>query len=187
LDFATSGVVAFARTDQAQVQLQSQFQTAGMVVKQYVAVVRGHPASAQGLFDEPIGPDPERVPLSRVDRSATGRSAATHYSVLSLDEHSVLGPVTILQLRPITGRRHQLRVHCRAHGHLILGDALYSPDDDWARCGDFTSRLCLHAQRLTLTHPTSGAIVTFEAPAPRTMSQWGIQIGAGLNHLNHPK
>jgi tRNA pseudouridine32 synthase/23S rRNA pseudouridine746 synthase len=172
LDFATSGVVVFARNDRAQSLLQRQFQTAGTVVKEYVAVVRGHPVPAHGRFDEPIGPDSDRVPLSRVDRSTTGRPAVTHYTVLRLDTHPTFGPVSVVQLRPLTGRRHQLRVHCHAHGHPILGDALYWPDDDLARCASSASRLCLHAERLTLTHPTGGATVTFEAPAPRTLAEW---------------
>jgi tRNA pseudouridine32 synthase/23S rRNA pseudouridine746 synthase len=88
-----------------------------------------------------------------------GREAQTVWRVLSRDA-SV--PSTRLDLRPRTGRSHQLRVHCRELGHAILGDDLYALPSVRA----MAPRLCLHARMLAFTHPTTGERITIEARTP---------------------
>lgn len=80
----------------------------------------------------------------------------THYEVLAYDEQN---NTTRVKLTPITGRSHQLRVHCLALGHPIIGDKFYA--NPLAR--SLAPRLYLHAERLTITHPISGELMTFTA------------------------
>lgn len=151
LDMDTSGLLVVAKTDEAYHALQQQFLRRS-TRKRYVALVAPpRPIPQQGVIDLPLRPDPLDRPRQLADW-LHGRPAITHYEVLSSSPSAVR-----LSLSPLTGRTHQLRVHC-AHpeglGMPIVGDALY---------GTAASRLCLHAERLTFVHPATGEEMTFHS------------------------
>lgn len=162
LDMATSGLLLMARSVAIQRALSALFEHRE-VNKRYVAVVDGEPAESAGadgwsLIDLPIAVDWPRRPLRIID-TAHGKASQTRWRVLSRDAatHS-----TRLELAPLTGRSHQLRVHLQAIGHPILGDRLYGGDAVQAR----SPRLLLHASALGFVHPVSGQPLQFNRPAP---------------------
>ncbi|WP_296748889.1 RluA family pseudouridine synthase [Thiobacillus sp.] len=160
LDMATSGLMVMARGAAAQRELSKAF-AARAVTKRYIAVVAGRldvPSEEWGIIDMPIVADWPRRPLRIVDR-IHGKPSLTRWRVLGVDE---TGAGTRVELEPVTGRSHQLRVHLRELGHPILGDALYAPPDVQARAG----RLLLHAWSLRFAHPLTGDALAFESPAP---------------------
>ena len=157
LDQATSGLMVFARTAHAHRKLARAFERRE-VQKRYVAVVDGCVAADAGIVDLPLAPDWPQRPRQRIDLRH-GRAAITHWRVLARADD---GRSTRLELAPVTGRTHQLRVHLRTLGHAILGDTLYAPPDAQARA----PRLLLHASRITLAHPFEGRPLTFESQAP---------------------
>lgn len=152
LDMATSGLMLFARGAAVQRQLSMAF-ARSEVAKQYVAVVEGHLQGESGTIEAPLAADWPNRPRQVVD-AIGGKPSLTRWQVLSRgDGH------TRLQLEPLTGRTHQLRVHLQWLGHPIRGDALYAPAPLHAQ------RLLLHATRLTLRHPQTGSECQF-ASAP---------------------
>ncbi len=157
LDMATSGVMVLARGTDAQRALSRLFAERA-VRKGYVAVVAGRPEASEGCIELPLSADWPRRPLQKVDQ-VSGKPALTLWRVL---EYDPIGDTTRLQLQPVTGRTHQLRVHLCAIGLPILGDTLYAPEPVQARA----SRLLLHAQELRLPHPRTDAplIVRSELP-----------------------
>ncbi len=157
LDQATSGLLLFARGTEAQRALSRAF-AARTVGKRYVAVVAGRLAPERGSIDAPLGADWPRRPRQQVDREH-GKPSVTHWRVLGHDgEHGT----TRVELEPVTGRSHQLRVHLQSIGHPILGDALYTPQ---AVC-DESLRLLLHASELAFAHPLGGQPLRFVSPVP---------------------
>jgi len=160
LDMSTSGLMLMARGPAAQRALSKAF-AAREVTKRYIAVVAGRleaPADGWGVIDLPIIVDWPNRPLRIVD-PIRGKPSLTRWRVLGHDE---AGLRTRIELEPVTGRSHQLRVHLRELGHPILGDALYAPPDMQALSG----RLLLHAWSLSFLHPLSGEALAFERPAP---------------------
>ena len=160
LDMATSGLMVMARGPAAQRELSKAF-AAREVQKRYIAVVAGRleaPAEAWGVIDLPIMVDWPNRPLRVVDRQ-TGKPSLTRWRVLGNDE---TGLNTRVELEPVTGRSHQLRVHLRELGHPILGDALYAPPEVQALSGC----LLLHAWSLRFVHPLTGEALAFESAAP---------------------
>lgn len=158
LDMATSGVMIFARGALAQRQLSHAFQTR-RVGKRYVAEVHGLVTCDSGTMDWPLSADWPRRPRQRVDPLA-GKPSITHYRVLWRHETR---RVTRVELTPVTGRSHQLRVHCLALGHPILGDALYGAGDD-------APTLHLHATHIDIPDLSSAESedrrVAFESGVP---------------------
>lgn len=162
LDMATSGLMLMARGAAMQRELSRAF-ASRLVHKRYVAVVDGHldaPAGDWGVIDLPIVVDWPRRPLRIID--ARGQASVTRWRVLALETGTEGQPQTRLELEPVTGRSHQLRVHLQAIGHAILGDALYAGADVQAR----SDRLLLHASALALQHPTSGAALQLHSTPP---------------------
>ncbi len=160
LDMATSGLMVMARNPAAQRELSKAF-AAREVTKRYIAVVAGRleaPSEDWEIIDLPIVVDWPRRPLRIVD-PVHGKASLTRWRVL---EYDATGQGTRVELEPVTGRSHQLRVHLRELGHPILGDALYAPPDVQARAG----RLLLHARSLRFAHPLTGNALAFESPAP---------------------
>ena len=157
LDMATSGLMLFARGAAAQRALSIAF-AAREVHKRYVAVVEGLIERDSGEIDLPLMADWPNRPKQKADREH-GKPSLTHYRVLARDQSA---GTTRVELEPVTGRAHQLRVHLLGLGHPILGDALYAPPEVQAR----TDRLLLHASALRFAHPTSGAPMQFESAAP---------------------
>lgn len=171
LDRDTSGVVLCAKQKPALDALCLQFER-GEVEKEYLALVHGAPPAASGEIDQPISDDPQRPGKSKIDRR--GKPALTRYET----EHAFRG-WTLLRLRPRTGRTHQLRVHLKHIGCPIVADPWYGDRKPLllsdikrrykAGPGEerpLLARLALHAHRLTVTHPATGARVTIEAPLP---------------------
>src|SRR5579884_2416881 len=137
LDRATSGVMICAKTPEALGWLQKQF-SQRKTKKKYIAVVSGVPKQAQAIIDMPIERNPRRPQTFRV--GSNGKPANTAYKVLQSNSR-----FSLVELRPVTGRTHQLRVHLSYLGHPILGDILYG--------GQPADRLYLHASALELTLP----------------------------------
>ena len=158
LDQATSGLVLMARHNDAQRRLGHAF-AERQVHKRYQAVVQGLLGTAGGDWSEidlPIAADWERRPLRVIDH-AHGKPSHTRWRLLASD---TTAQTSRLELSPITGRTHQLRLHLAAIGHAILGDALYADASVQARA----PRLLLHATRLAFAHPLSGAWVQYALP-----------------------
>jgi tRNA pseudouridine32 synthase/23S rRNA pseudouridine746 synthase len=164
LDMATSGLMLMARSISIQRALGALFERRE-IHKRYIAVVDGQPTAVPGadpgrwsLIDLPIVVDWPRRPLRIID-AERGKASQTRWRAVAFDapSHS-----TRVELEPVTGRSHQLRVHLQALGHPILGDRLYAPQDVQARA----SRLLLHACALGLVHPVSGLPLQFDSPAP---------------------
>ncbi|MEK6307043.1 MAG: bifunctional tRNA pseudouridine(32) synthase/23S rRNA pseudouridine(746) synthase RluA [Pantoea dispersa] len=155
LDMATSGVIVVALTKAAERELKRQFREREPA-KQYVARVWGHPAAEQGIIDLPLICDWPNRPKQMVSVEL-GKPAQTEYQVLAYDADNSAR----VQLKPITGRSHQLRVHLLALGHPILGDRFYAHPEALA----MAPRLQLHAESLTITHPAFGNSMTFRQPA----------------------
>jgi tRNA pseudouridine32 synthase/23S rRNA pseudouridine746 synthase len=159
LDQATSGLMLMARGAAMQRVLSRSFETRE-VGKRYVAVVSGHLPAPDGpgdwsLIDLPIIVDWPRRPLRIID-AERGKPSQTRWRVLA---HDTAASTTRVELEPVTGRSHQLRVHLKALGHPILGDALYAPETAHAAA----PRLLLHAAALQFTHPASGLVMAFES------------------------
>ncbi len=157
LDMATSGLMLFARGTLAQRALSIAF-AAREVHKRYVAVVEGLVEQSTGEIDLPLIADWPNRPKQKWDHER-GKPSLTRYRVLGRD---VAACTTRVELEPVTGRAHQLRVHLLSLGHPILGDALYAPPEVQARA----ERLLLHASALRFAHPTRGAPMAFESAAP---------------------
>ena len=160
LDMATSGLLLMARTPDVQRALSHAF-AQREVEKRYQAIVQGCMSAPEsqggwGDIELPIAADWERRPLRVIDHER-GKASHTRWRVLAMDEAA---QTTRLELSPITGRTHQLRLHLAAIGHAILGDALYADTTTQARA----PRLLLHATRLAFTHPTNGAWVQYALP-----------------------
>jgi tRNA pseudouridine32 synthase / 23S rRNA pseudouridine746 synthase len=151
LDMATSGLMIFARSLEAQQRLSAAF-AERRVHKRYVALVSGAPPAEQGQCELPLIADWPNRPKQKVD-AEHGRPALTRWQVLARE-----GEHTRLALTPVTGRSHQLRVHCAASGFPIVGDALYG--------GDPAPRLMLHAAALRFDHPLRGQGLAFDEPVP---------------------
>lgn len=164
LDMATSGLLLMARGAEMQRALSIGFQEREMS-KRYEAIVSGLVQYDIGEIDLPLLADWPQRPRQKVDR-LLGKPSLTRYRVLHRDP---VAGTTRLELHPITGRTHQLRVHLQALGHPIVGDALYSPPDDVGppMSDQLTpSRLMLHATVLQLRHPTTGLPLTLSSLAP---------------------
>lgn len=158
LDRDTSGVVILAKNEETQKFLKKQFQNRN-VHKTYCAIVSGQPELDEARIDLPLGRDLKRPTTFRVD--ANGKDAETFYRVVE----KVPG-YSLLELRPTTGRTHQLRVHMKYLGHPIVGDSVYG--------GVEAGRLFLHAARLEVTLPW-GKRSVFEVAPPDEFRQFLIQ------------
>ena len=158
LDRDTSGILVFALSKAAQTHISKQFQ-ARETDKIYQAVVAGN-LTGEGSVDIPVIYDPERPPLHIVD-PAHHKPALTHWKVIEHLEWQGQS-VTRVQLTPITGRSHQLRVHMQYLGHPIVGDTLYADE----KYQQLMPRLCLHAMSLSFHHPKTGELLTFHCPVP---------------------
>jgi 23S rRNA pseudouridine1911/1915/1917 synthase len=176
LDRATSGLIVIAKSSRALTVLSRHFRKR-LVEKRYLALVRGSVEEEAGSISAPIGRDADQRPRWRVIEG--GKSAETRFKVLER-----IGPATLLELEPVTGRTNQLRIHCAHIGHPIVGDEMHgngkcriadceSEDaslrlEDQSEIHDSQSaiRLCLHASRLAFHHPAGGEWIEFTSPLP---------------------
>ena len=158
LDRDTSGLLVFALNKMGQKSIARQFQER-QTEKTYQALVAGT-LHGEGIIDVPVIYDPSRPPL-HIAAPEYDKPALTHWQ--ALEHFEIQGqPVTRVQLKPITGRSHQLRVHMQYLGHPILGDTLYATPEQQS----LMPRLCLHAACLSFTHPFKGTTVAFSSPVP---------------------
>jgi len=155
LDMATSGVMVFARNKAAQRHLGLQFERRH-TSKTYIARVAGHVAGESGRITLPLIADWPNRPRQMVSWEH-GKASLTDWEVMEREDKH-----TRLALHPITGRSHQLRVHCWAMGHPILGDRIYALDEVFKAA----PQLQLHAWKLGLRHPKDGMPISFESPCP---------------------
>ena len=166
IDKDTSGLLVAAKTDAAHQGLSAQLGDHSLF-REYLAVANGSFREDAGTVDRPIG----RCPSDRKRMAVTeknSRSAVTHWQVLARYRGYAL-----LACRLETGRTHQIRVHMASIGHPLLGDGLYG-----ARCPDKgLEGQCLHARRLSFTHPRSGERLSFEAPAPEYFTAVLARLG----------
>ena len=156
LDMATSGLLVIARGDAMQAALSALFRER-KVSKRYVAIVANRPECNQGEVDLPLICDWPNRPRQKVDHEI-GKRSLTRYRLLF---HDISRVVSWVELEPVTGRSHQLRVHMAALGCPILGDELYGPET----LRD-AQRLMLHAREIAFPHPLTGQILQVSAPAP---------------------
>lgn len=159
LDMATSGLMLMARGLAMQRELSQLFERRE-IRKRYQAVVHGRLEPSPGtdewsLIDLPIAVDWPRRPLRIID-AGRGKPSQTLWRALAFDENS---NSTRIELEPLTGRSHQLRVHLQALGYPMLGDALYAPE----AVQTSAPRLLLHACRLQFTHPVSGSLMELQS------------------------
>ena len=160
LDRETTGVTVFARTAAAAAALAEAFREGGPE-KTYLALCGRAPAPPEGRIDAPLGKDPTRPGLRRVDPA--GDPAATRYRTLRASDRAAL-----VEARPETGRTHQIRVHLASVGAPILGDPRYGGA---RRVGELAiPRVLLHARRLELDHPATGVRLVLEAPVPEDLA-----------------
>ncbi|RTE65816.1 RluA family pseudouridine synthase [Amphritea opalescens] len=155
LDYPTSGIMVLGLSKESHRHLSIQFQDR-LTEKSYQAIVGGKLLASCGTVDQPLRCDWENRPLQIVDHEQ-GKPAQTRWRVIE-----PLDNATRVELTPITGRSHQLRVHMQYLGHPILGDRFYAQPDQRER----SERLLLHAQSLSFNHPVSQARLSFNAPCP---------------------
>jgi 23S rRNA pseudouridine1911/1915/1917 synthase len=155
LDKPTSGVLLFARTSKAAGRIAGQFREGG-VDKVYWAVVEGQMKSSDGTFEDWLWKDDTAGRVSVVQPHAAGaKQALVHYHV-----RAEYGGLNWLELRPQTGRTHQLRVQLSSRRHPIVGDFKYGSEEP------FSPGIALHARSLTFLHPTRQEPVTLTADVP---------------------
>lgn len=154
LDKDTSGLIVVAKDEATHAALQRQFKRRG-VSKTYLALVEGQVQPPEGIIEAPIGRD--RVRRKRMMVTPSGRQARTTYRVLEyFADH------TLLEVQPVTGRTHQIRVHLAWLGYPVVGDDVYG----YRRQRLLQGRHFLHAARLRFTHPLTGEEMALEAPLP---------------------
>lgn len=168
LDMSTSGLLVFARGADMHRRLSCLFRERA-VKKSYMAIVSERVMSTAGEIDLPLASDWLNRPRQKVD-FAIGKPSLTRYSLLDYLKYPahVCGQqggcglsASRIELEPVTGRTHQLRVHMAAIGHPVLGDELYGNN-----VGNYTDRLLLHARELIFIHPLNGNLLTLTSKAP---------------------
>ena len=158
LDKNTSGLMVVAKNQQAHTRLSSQLK-ARRFEKEYLALVHGSLSPDTAVIEGPIGRDPRN--RKRMAVVADGRPAITRYSV----EESPKG-YSLVEVRPVTGRTHQIRVHASAVGHPVVGDGLYG------RAEPGLDRHFLHAQGLGFKHPSTGSSLRFQSELPPELQEF---------------
>jgi 23S rRNA pseudouridine1911/1915/1917 synthase len=157
LDKPTSGVLLFARTSKSAARLARQFRE-GSIEKVYWAVVEGEVDRQAGSLEDWLLKDEQRGRVEIVEpRTPGSRQALLHYH-----RRAVHGGLTLLEVRPQTGRTHQLRVQLAHHGHPIVGDARYGA------VRTFAPGIALHARSLTFLHPIRTEPIVLTADVPRS-------------------
>ncbi len=163
LDRETSGVMLVAKTDAAHRGLSEQFATRALQ-KEYLALVAGTPSLLSGSIRKPVGRNPRQRHKMMAFESGhpSARDAHTDWEVVER-----YGPfATLVRCRIHTGRTHQIRVHMKSLGHVLLGDAVYGWRDD-PRLPVQPARVMLHAARLVVNHPVTGKPLDLAAPPPK--------------------
>ncbi len=163
LDRPVSGAIVFARNTKAARRLAEQFQK-HEVEKSYWAIVAGHVRPDEGTWEDWLLKHPEEARTEKVEAGTPGaKSAALAYRPLRRTAGA-----TLLEVRPLTGRSHQIRVQAASRGHPVLGDALYGSTEPFGPpAAEPRDRvIALHARGLTFRHPTTKDHISLTAPAP---------------------
>jgi tRNA pseudouridine65 synthase len=175
LDKGTSGVLVFALSSEVARALGQAFESGEGLHKTYRAIVRGWPADEQ-FIDHPLRRMPDDMRSQREEvQSAQTRLRTLRRGELPIPQgHFPTLRWAEVELQPLTGRRHQLRRHAKLIAHPILGDATHGkgPLNRAVAAHLGISRLWLHASRLDLTHPVSGAALEVQAPLPAEWPVW---------------
>lgn len=171
LDRETSGVILMCRTKRAERELKKGF-SEGKIKKDYLALVHGR-VDKPGKIDFPLGPDANSIIRIKQGVTPEGRPSLTHYRPVKTSDS-----FSLLEIRPETGRQHQIRAHMEAIGHPVVGDKIYgvSPDIfltyiENGMTPDMMEKLllpfhALHAYSITFQHPVTGEITRIDAPPP---------------------
>ncbi len=167
LDKDTSGLILIAKDSVARAALQRQFKRR-QVAKTYLALVEGQMQPREGVVEAPVGRDKRQRKKMAVVRS--GREARTMYRAIEY-----FANYTLLEVRPHTGRTHQVRVHLSWLGYPIVGDAVYGRHRQRLLRG----RHFLHAARIRFSHPATSEEVEFEAPLPPKLADVLNQLRRG--------
>jgi len=168
LDRGTSGVMVVAKNDDAHRHLSEQFHD-HTIERMYLAFVRALPSAASGKVDAAIGRHPKDRKRMSI-RTESGRAARTNWRVLRRYPSAGLSQ---LEIRPETGRTHQIRVHLSSAGMPIAGDPVYGRSREKQRGRGFRIELerpALHAARLTFSHPRTGERLDFSAALPEDLA-----------------
>ena len=171
IDRDTSGVVVVAKTTEAEAALKEQFADHS-AERVYWVAVQGVPLTREGTWSDWMTWD-RRLLIQRVTEPGRERAvlASARYRVLE----SWAPHAAILEVRLITGRRNQIRLHCQVRGHPLYGERLYVPRD-WAPRGPEAPRQALHAARIGFRHPGTGEQVTFESPLPADLGALAAKL-----------
>jgi 23S rRNA pseudouridine1911/1915/1917 synthase len=154
LDKDTSGVMLIAKNSDAYQNLTDQFRSRS-VVKHYQVLVKGHLSPLDGVIEAPVGRDPRHRQRMAVVEESKGREAKTGYHVIEY-----VGDYTLLEVKPETGRTHQIRVHLKAIGYPVAGDKIYGVKSPHLQ------RQFVHASLLGFKLPSTGDYVEFTSPLP---------------------
>lgn len=189
LDKETSGLILVALDSDTLENLLAQFKKRE-IQKSYICLVHGRVAKpvlpagrqasgvgesaeeAEGVINEPLGRDPFNP--TRFTVLSEGRESITNYQVLSYysspSKHS-REQVTLIKVKPLTGRTHQIRVHFKYIGHPLVSDPLYAGRKTYRKDLLFCPRLFLHAQSLTFKHPSNGKVLSFQSELPKDLKE----------------
>jgi 23S rRNA pseudouridine1911/1915/1917 synthase len=159
LDKDTSGVMVVAKNVTTQENLMDQFK-ARTVVKRYQVLVKGHLSPKEGVIEAPVGRDPRHRQQMAVVPESRGRDATTEYTVIRY-----IGDFTLLEVRPVSGRTHQIRVHLKAIGFPVAGDKVYGVKAAPLK------RQFVHAAVLGFILPSTGKYREFTSPLPEDLQQ----------------
>ncbi len=162
LDKDSSGLLLIAKNNPSHRALQLQFSTRTLA-KTYTALVSGRMEFEEGHVELPIGRDPKQRKKMAVRGDSLGKEALTHYKVLRR-----FPAATLLELKIVTGRTHQIRVHLAHLGHPVIGDPIYGRKPTETTAG---RRLALHASKIEFLHPESGKMMVFESPLPEAFQE----------------
>jgi len=157
LDMCTSGIILMALGKESHRRLNKMFEQR-KIEKRYLAIVDGIPEPMIGEINLPLIADWPNRPKQKIDYK-TGKPSCTKYNVLTTDEHTNSARV---ELEPVTGRTHQLRIHMQALGHTILGDGMYGGESIQNK----SERLLLHATLLEFIHPFTAHHIKIENRPP---------------------
>ena len=174
LDRPVSGVVAFARNTKAAQRIHAQFQE-HKVRKVYWSVVEGIVEPETGTWENWMRKIAEEARVVEASEGELGaKLARLSYRVIQRLPHNA----TLIEFEPLTGRMHQLRVQSAWRGHPVFGDVLYGSPRAFGPAWELPRErvIALHARRLTLAHPISHELLTFEAPLPDYWNSTGIDL-----------
>ena len=154
LDKETSGLLVVAKNNSSHLKLAKQF-AQHSIARKYIAIVCGRVQFDEDVIEAPIGRDPLRRKNMAISFLKNNKYAKTYYHTLKRGNE-----FSFLELKPFTGRTHQLRVHLAYLGHPILGDAKYGKNKNFPR-------LALHAQEISFIHPSTNKLIHFTSKIPQ--------------------